>query len=299
MAFDIIAFLQANGIEYVTEGTKHARPGWVNIVCPFCFGNPGYHLGYNTSQDWWSCWRCGHHRTYKVVLALLGNNYAKAAEAMQEFQGRPEERFRRNKRKNETLELPPGLQPLTKRARKYLINRNFDPDMLEAVWRVQSTANIGNLSYRIFIPVYVDAQMVTWQARDVTGIHSLKYLTQSSDKEIISVRDVVYGIDQCTNDTCVIVEGVPDVWRLGPGAVATFGIKYRPSQLALLLERFTTFHILFDPEPQARLQAEKLGADLSALGGKAKIWTFDGCDPGDMPQEVADEFMREVFSVSR
>lgn len=294
MAFDAIGFFQAYGIEYVTEGEKHCREGWVQIRCPFCVGNPGWHLGYSLEFGFWNCWRCGYKRTWDVVLALLEGDKRKTAEVMEEFKGRPVGRRKRQFEHPEVLELPQGLQPLTKRARKYLEDRKFDPDMLEAVWKIQSTSNIGRLSYRIFIPIFIDGKMVSWQCRDITGLSSSKYLAQAEDKEILNNKDVLYGIDQAPTDTCVIVEGVTDVWRLGPGAVATFGIKYKHSQVVSLVSTFKKFHVLFDPDPQAVVQAESLASDISVFGVDVKVWYLDKYDTGDMPQEEADAFMREV-----
>ena len=297
MSFDAVSFFQNYGIEYRLEGHKHCRPGWVQTSCPFCVGNPGYHLGYEFAHDWWNCWRCGYHRTWDVVLALLNGNRKEAKQAMLRFKGRETMRRRKQKVHAKELELPPGLQPLTKRARNYLIGRRFDPDLLEFVWKIQSTGTIGRMKYSIFIPIYLNNRMVSWQCRDITGQSSMRYLAQSEDKELLNNKDTLYGIDQATGSSCVIVEGVTDVWRLGPGAVATFGIKYRPAQVTMLLRNFDQFHILFDPaDPQAQQQAGHLGMDLACLGGKVKVWRPEtDLDPGDFGQDDADAFMRDVL----
>lgn len=295
MSFDAIGFFQHYNITYITEGHKHCTQGWVQVKCPFCRSNSGWHLGFDFDKSWWNCWRCGYHRTWDVVLALLDGNKREATEAVRVFKGRPVAKRKRARQYNRELELPPDLQPLTKSARKYLLGRNFDPDMLEAIWRIQSTSNIGNLKYRIFIPIYVNNIMVSWQCRDITDKSKMKYLAQEESKEIINNKDTLYGLDQATGQSCVVVEGVTDVWRLGPGAVAVFGIKYRPEQVITLIENFQSFNLLFDPEPQAKIQAGKLAADLVAMGGKVKIWEFEESDPGDMSQEEADAFMREAL----
>jgi len=295
VAFDTVGFLDEYHIDYVTEGHKHCRPGWVQVECPFCFGNPGYHLGFNLDDDYWNCWRCGYHKTWEVVLALLNDNRGEARKALAAFKGRPTARHRHggNRPLKRVLELPTGeLQPLTKRAKRYLQGRKFDPDLIELIWDVKSTANYGEFKYRIFIPIYLNNKMVSWQCRDVLGTSSFKYLSQSEDKEIISNKDTLYGIDQATGNACVVVEGVTDVWRLGPGSVATFGIKYKPSQVKMLISNFENFHIAYDPEDQAQKQANGLAADLAALGGKVKVWDLGESDPGDLSQSEADELMR-------
>lgn len=293
MSFDVIGFCQKYGIEHVTEGHKHTRPGWVQMECPFCVGNPGYHLGFSTEAGVWNCWRCGSKRLWDVLVALLGGNAQEASRALREYKGRPEPRLQRRKRAQE-LEIPSGLQPLTKRARRYLQERKFDPDLIASMWEVQSTSNIGRLRYRIFVPIIVEGHMVSWMCRDVTGKSGVKYLAQAEDKEIISNKETLYGMDQAGGTTCVVVEGVTDVWRLGPGAVATFGIKYTPKQVSTLIKNFRNFHILFDPDNQAVKQASALGRTLSMLGGKVKLWHLNTCDPGDLPQSAANDLMREV-----
>lgn len=300
MGFDAIGFFQHYGIDYRTEGHKHCRPGWVQTPCCLCAGNPGYHLGYDLEHDWWNCWRCGSHRTWDVILALLGGDVREAKQAMVMFKGRPVARQRRQgKTRTKELELPPGLQPLTKRARSYLESRHFDPDLLTRMWNIQSTGFAGRFKHRIFIPIFLHNQMVSWQARDVTGLSRVKYLAQSEDKEILNNKNTLYGLDQATGKSCVIVEGVTDVWRLGPGAVATFGIKYRPAQVAMLLRYFDFFHILFDPDPQAQVQAERLAHDLAVFGGKVRTWdSGSDLDPGDFPQDAADAFMRDALNRS-
>lgn len=300
MAFAAISFFQHYGIDYRTEGHKHCRPGWVQVPCPFCVGNPGWHLGYEFDHDWWNCWRCGYHRTWDVVLALLHGNRREAKEAIARFKGREAPRRRRQKIHARELELPPGLQPLTKRARNYLDSRHFDPDLIELVWGIKSTGTIGRLKYRIFIPILLNNQMVSWQCRDVTGNSAVKYLAQQENKELVNNKDTLYGIDQAVGKSCVVVEGVTDVWRMGPGAVATFGIKYRPTQVSMLLQNFEQFHVLFDPaDPQAQIQANSLANDLAAFGGKVKLWQPETeLDPGDFAQDDADAFMRDVLGRS-
>lgn len=300
MSFGALDFFQYYNIEYITEGHKHVRQGWIGIKCPFCMGNPGYHLGFNIKHGFFTCWRCGAHRAYDVVFALLDGNKREIQAAMLRFKGRPVGRHKRSREKidDRVLELPMGLQSLTSRARKYLQGRKFNPDMLELVWRIQSTDVVGDLKHRIFIPIYYNNLLCSWQCRDITGKSKIKYISQSEDKEILNNKSVLYGLDQAAGRVCVVVEGVTDTWRLGPGAVATFGVKYTQAQVNLLLENFEEFYILFDSakdDPQAGEQAGKLAWDLSCFGDKkVRICALDDADPGDMPQKEADDFMRSI-----
>ena len=66
--------LREYNIDFASEGHKHCQVGWINMPCPFCKSEPGHeglHLGYNLSGEYFYCWRCGGHPTYKVLSKLL------------------------------------------------------------------------------------------------------------------------------------------------------------------------------------------------------------------------------------
>ena len=67
-----------------------------------------------------------------------------------------------------------------------------------------------------------------------------------------------------------MVEGIFDVWKIGPGAVATFGIEVSSSQVRLL-SKFEEVFVLFDNEPQALKNARKLRDDLLTLGSDSYV----------------------------
>jgi hypothetical protein len=91
----------------------------------------------------------------------------------------------------------------------------------------------------------------------------------------------------------VFVEGATDVWRLGVGAVAVLGIDWKKEQVAIL-KNFSRRFVMFDPEPLAQKRAEKLAESLSLYGGETEVITGLKCDPGDLPQDEADQIMKEL-----
>lgn len=296
MGFNALEFFQDNNIPYLSEGHKHCRPDWIQIKCPFCIGTDGWHLGFDLINGWFNCWRCGPHRVWDVVLELVDGDISETRRVVGAYHSKLIERTRIHKKRNAVTELPPSLRPLTKYARQYLKKRHFNPDLLALMWGLQSTDQFSSLKFRIFIPIYYQFQVVNWQCRDITEKSKLKYIAQSLDKAMLNNKEVLYGLEQApTNETCLIVEGVTDVWRLGPGAIATFGIKYTRAQVALLLKSFKSFNILFDSDSQAQIQARKLAYDLSAFGGKVKLLTLETGDPGDMPQKEADTLIRSII----
>jgi hypothetical protein len=109
--------------------------------------------------------------------------------------------------------------------------------------------------------------------------------------ETMPIKDILYGLDFTEGmEHGVLVEGVTDAWRIGAGAVACFGIKYREPQVKLLCERFKRITVFFDPEPQAKIQAKKIIRELRAMGIKT-LWVHPpkGKDAADL---TSDEIKR-------
>ena len=98
---------------------------------------------------------------------------------------------------------------------------------------------------------------VSFVSRDITGRHNLRYITCPTKYEIIEHKHILFGHpDTFKQDTCIVVEGVFDVFRFGVGAVATFGIKYTQEQLKLLSTMFSKVYVMYDDDPQAVISME-------------------------------------------
>ena len=83
----IIQLYQDFGLDYKTEGHKHCRPGWVNVECPFCVGNPGYHLGFEVNNEYFYCWRCGAHPLILTLSKLLNLSNQKVYDLVKQYGG--------------------------------------------------------------------------------------------------------------------------------------------------------------------------------------------------------------------
>lgn len=303
MAFDAVGFFRSIGIEPKTEGHKHTQVGWANVRCPFCTGNPGFHLGFHIESGAWRCWRCGNHGLYSVLSAFLGYDKKRIQDAIEKFKGRPTgkvEDERKARGRSHTLLLPQGTVDLLPGHRTYLRERGFQVGKLLQRWGLKSTGPMGAYKHRVVVPITFQGKIVSYTARDVTGRAEIKYKSCKLEDEVVYHKSILYGLDLLPYRTGVIVEGCPDVWRLGPGAVATFGIEFTPDQVMCAAIHLDYAFIFFDPEPQARKQAEKLGLALSALGVGVEILNApDGHpDPGDMPQDEADELMLELLQAA-
>ena len=137
---------------------------------------------------------------------------------------------------------------------EYLLGRGFDPLEIASIWQVCYCFLASNcwpmVRHRIVVPVWSPpsafsapsngsaCELRGWQARaidDAAGDEP-KYVTMAGMKK----SKLLYGLPQALQTTgpAWIVEGVTDVWRVGPGAVALFGKTLSDFQKALLIHNF-------------------------------------------------------------
>ena len=298
--FQIRKFYDDNGLEYFdgAYSHKHTRQGWVNRPCPFCTGNPGLHLGFNEKSGYFVCYRCGGHPVAKVVRALLNVSWYTANKIVKQYGGDSDYKTkvqRENREKGLEVKLPAGTKQMANMHTLYLRDRGFDPDQLYKTWGLLGTGSIGRYKYRIIAPVFFRGVLVSFQGRDITNKSSLKYKACPKHKERIHHKHVLYGFDLAGRDV-IVVEGITDAWRLGPGAVATFGIKYTWAQVQLL-STFRRVFVWFDEsDPEAVDKSQQLMLDLGSLGVESNaIWTGLGGDPGDKTPEEAKYIMQDLL----
>ena len=300
---DISRLLRDYGIAYVTEGHSHTTEGWVNVHCPFCPGSQDFHLGIHEEGTGCHCWRCGGHSTTAALSRVLRLPEREIRGILQ--------KYRLGRRRTEDpkriaifpFKYPAPNSPLSRHYKGYLAHRGFDPEKLETEWNLFQSGPVSRLdgisyNYRIIIPIIWGGEVVSFQARDITGDAPLKYLACPKRREKIHHKHIVYGNQEKArrSPAIIVVEGVTDVWRLGPSSVATFGISFRTEQVLTLAQMNNRFFILFDTDPQAQEQARKLAVKLKTLGKKTEvIRIMDGEDPGSMKQKDADKFVRELL----
>jgi DNA primase len=185
---------------------------------------------------------------------------------------------------------------MSERHREYLRRRRFDPDYLEKEYDLKGTGHLGRYAFRLIIPIYYEGKLISYEGRDITDQQDLRYKACPLDQEVIPRKHILYTIDKVPGKTVVVTEGVTDVWRLGPGAVATFGTGFTQEQLILVTKRFDRIILLFDPDDKAQEHAEYLAWQINSLGKEAIIYELEGVeDPGSMPQDDADAMMRDAL----
>lgn len=298
---NILQLYQDFGVAHLTEGHKHCRPGWVNTPCPWCTGNPGYHLGFDLQNQHYYCWRCGWHPIVPTIAKILDIKDKEAYHITQQydisislFTKKTELSLAKQEHR-----MPSGILPLQARHKHYLINRNFNPDQLEQTWGIVGTGPISLLDHidykhRIIAPIIWDDRAVSFQARDITGKDPLRYRACPKNRELIHHKHILYGNQNYWwTGFGICVEGITDVWRFGYSAFCTFGIKYTMQQLRVIANSFKKVAVIFDDDPQAVVQAKKLVADLRFRGVEAWRVSIKG-DPGGMQPEQANELLRNI-----
>jgi hypothetical protein len=300
---NIFQLLNDYSISYAQEGNRHYRSGWINIRCPFCTsdGSSSFHLGIPDNGFVVSCWKCGTHPLDETLSKLLGLSIQETKKLIREYEGTPTHKTEENVRKIriKAHRHPSGVVDLLPAHRKYLIARKFDPDQIVQEWNVQGTGPISMLdgidySRRIFIPILWENKEVTFQTRDITGRHPMKYLACPEDRELIKHKHIIYKHPSLKTDACICCEGVTDVWRFGVNAIATFGIEYTRQQVRLISQLFRWVAVCFDDEPQAIRQANELIAELRFR--KVDAFRVDiKDDPGSMDQSEADYLVKQIL----
>jgi len=283
-------------IPFATTGSKHTMPGWINTHCPFCIGPKDYHLGFKIKTEHTHCWRCGWHPLDASVAALTNQTVFEARQTLTQYRtGRPI-LFTETKlvQRPSHIDVPGG--PLEQPHINYLKKRGFDDESIEWLintYKIKGTGPIGPYNYRIIAPVYFDGNLVSYQGRDYTNKSPLKYKACPKEKEIRFHKDCLYAMDLAREETIVIVEGFVDAWKLGPGAIATFGCEFTWGQVRLLVERFKRHVILFDPDAETHIY--KLSRAISSLCKTTSVAILKGWkDPGELSLEKGRELMQLI-----
>lgn len=271
--------------------TPHVTHGWVGLVCPWCgSGTSKYGLGIHLKSLKLSCWKCGSHGLADALHEITGLPWpvikSKLA-GLERGDFTPSE-----KKKSGTYQEPAGVGPMLPVHRKYLEKRNFDPDEIERVWGVRGIGNAAKLSWRLFLPVLGrDSKPASWTTRAV-GQSELRYVSAPPTAEKVPLKRTLYG-EHAAGHAVIVVEGPTDVWRIGPGAVATYGVKYTTAQVALIAAHPVRV-ICYDNEPEALRQGRKLAEELRAFPGATYHAVLSGPDPDSSPPEEIAE-LRDRF----
>ena len=275
----IDGILSQHGVPFTRKGE------WVNLECPQCGKKK---LGWSGTVFY--CFKCGRLPFRKTLESLTGVS-------IDDIDFSACGGYRRVEKDTLPIRLPDGLTnefPAT--ARDYLAQRGFDPDYIIAKfglrcidWRASTL-----FRQRIFVPHYIGGKMVSWQLRAYAG-QEPRYIILEARRELVHCRSSLYNVDSVKDGRCVVVEGITDVWKLGDGAVCTFGKDYTKEQL-LALSKMREVHVLFDNEPEAQMKARRLANELDSLGVFATVNRITSAkDPGCLSVEKGEIVMKELL----
>lgn len=271
---EFVDFLNQYNIPYRNEGHHHCRPGWVQIDCPFCGkGTNKWHMGYSLSGKFANCWRCGSHSLPSIISEITGIDRQSSLKIVKQL---PKSINTYSPKISTQLKIP-TVGPLLPAHKKYLKKRKFNIPYLQKIWNIQGIGIDASYSWRIFIPVYYQGQMTNWTTRAIRK-SQVRYMSCPNSNAPTNIKDLLYGEDFVRN-TIIVCEGPTDVWRIGPGAVATFGTVVSCSQMRKIAQ-YPVRYICFDSTPDAQRESEKLVNDMSVFDGETFNIKLDSKDAG-------------------
>jgi len=287
-SFDILAYLQSRNIPYQTGG-DNVSSGWIGLCCLYCVDHSD-HLGVNLQSKAFNCLKCGETGSaYKLVQTIDGVDFHKAKAIMEEFSGAlyiPKEKKFQTK-----TTLPVGASKKFSKAHlDFLIKRRYTEEVIKT-YDLYATGPVGIYNHRIIIPVFVNHRMVAFVGRDVTGNSDKPYWNSSDKYGTKDVKQTLYNMDNVIGNAVIIVEGILDAWRIGDGAVCTFGTKYTREQLRLLKGMHRAF-VLYDADAIAI--AHKLAYDLSSFVKEVGVLELSEGDPDNLSDDDVRALRKEI-----
>ncbi len=307
---DFEAICKQLDIPYWTSGKNNA-PGCITIHCPCCppdNPDPSRHGNLNPEDGSYSCWRCkGSHPA--VVIARAGRCSVQAAsDLIRKYTTGVVKPKREAVQMASSITLPGSYTPQEMHT-KYLEGRGFNVEELEFYHGIRYTGmmekwNGVDWGWRVIIPVFDRRNnLVSFQGRALFKQQDPRYLFPPKERQIRDCKTLLYGAELCGNNKdLLVVEGVMDAWKLGAGAVCTFGSSVTDAQV-LEMANWRRVFIAFDNEPAAIEHARDVAKQLSSLGVEAYIVNTDfGLNPdgtardiGDLPMDDARAFRRQVL----
>jgi len=264
-------------IHYRTaDSHRNVRSGWVGVDCPWCGRGSGkYHLGICLATGQTSCWQCGGHSLASILVELTGRPFRDVLPRLQNVRLKRQEAREHSGR----YRVPNGVGELRSVHKRYLMARKVD-EATAALWGLQGLGLAGNLSWRIFMPIRLRGEPLSWTTRSLGS--GMKYISARPEEETVPCKHLLYGED-LAGGSVVVVEGPFDAIRIGPGAVATLGVRTTSYQI-LRIARYADRSILFDNEPAAQRRAQQLADRLSIFPGRTRVVEIDApADPPNSP----------------
>ncbi len=179
-----------------------------------------------------------------------------------------------------TCSVPLEDLPSDHPAAKYLRSRGFSAVQLSLDWEASYVENDEtthpHIQHSILIPIYGEQTITAtckpdvagWQARAVEP--RLTRLPKYLFSRGLPKSQLLYGLREAIriDGPVVLVEGVFDVWRLGPGAIASFGNKLSAAQATLIASNFRNRPVMIGYDADAAAEAVAARQRLVKLRGE-------------------------------
>lgn len=267
-------------------GENVSSDEWIGIDCPAC-DDDNKHLGVNCQSLQCFCWRCGQRGHLSFILSeyhFLDRNLIEATldtlpettpttlvDTVSALLGGTSITNRGPVKVTAIDPRKYHLQQVTKTnagtlLRHYLKQRNFT--VQDCIRHSVMWTNVGQLAHRLVIPIE-DARgvIVGLQGRAARSSMVPRYMS------IGPVHDYLYGLLELSDPAItrlLIVEGLFDQWRLGPGTIALLGTQLRFPQIKLLLSATKLRDVILMLDDDAYFKAGQIAIRLNANGFKAK-----------------------------
>jgi hypothetical protein len=342
--FDWVAFCRAHQIKFVTTGPNVAR-GDINIRCPMCGDDPSEHMGLSKDprRPWWSCWRSSEHRgrdPVRLIMVLLRCSQETAQATVEAGDFSAIDRYEGIAGKltagpeiGATRAPPAPAAPLRlPREFKPVVDSGYGSQFYDYLRQERGFDHVpglvdrydlrycvsGHFRWRIVIPIYLDGQLVSWTARDITGKSQVRYRTLSDDPvkaadqgyppALINLKSTVLNVDFATGgDFLFVCEGPFDAikldWYAGESgtAVAVFGMP--EMQQAATLRRLSLVYrrLLVTLDKDAKSKAMKFVEQLRGICSVPVSWLpLPGGvkDPGELTRAGVGNLCRTLGKIS-
>ena len=185
-------------------------------------------------------------------------------------------------------------------ANSYLASRGYNTTQLGRFYNVHYCEKSDRrlCHKRIIIPIYKDRKLRGYQARYVgeqdwkSPGSTVKYYTCPGTP----VSQLLYNYGNASKyKTGVFMEGVTDVWSLGPMGMAVLGANISLTQRKMILSGFSRGSAVLCLDPE-ELEKEKHRKFVSSMQGKFKhgfcaVKLPEGVDPGSLDRQTLRNYI--------
>lgn len=289
------------GVHVAGSDSKHQRNGWINIKCPYCGkGSEHYHLGFHINHQYFHCWQCGKKPLFKTFDLILGIQHHELTNLLKNAKkGTLKRGFIEYNKPQKPFKIPPNVKSIKhlKAHKQYLKKRGFIWKELVDKYGIMGTSIISklddiDLSWRIFIPIYDDNEIVTWQTRSI-GKTNVPYIACSKEREKVNIKNLLYPEE--VSHTIFLVEGLFDCWKVrkaGFPGVCGFGVGLSPAQIRLLSNKRVI--VFYDGDVAGVVESHKIQDRIEFINDKEVLIAEcpEGKDPGDLSIKRIHKILR-------